>query len=242
MRKGFTLIELLVVIAIIAILAAILFPVFAKAREKARQTACLSNMKQVGLAFMTYAQDYDEKLPNPFDYYLIVAEGGYTSTGYCDTAHRTRWFVRIDPYMGNTAQQVCPSSPWKTAGGTHAGKNEYSYGMNWDMAKGQYNTDTTKCDGMALAEINNPASKIIATDITYARGCDAHRLLQGAIYDNGNPTFCSLGTDCRHNGGANIAFCDGHAKWMKPENFYYRTHCGGTTNAANQKTYWLAAS
>ena len=63
-RRGFTLIELLVVIAIIAILAAILFPVFAKAREKARQTSCLSNVKQLGLGLMMYAQDYDEKLPS----------------------------------------------------------------------------------------------------------------------------------------------------------------------------------
>jgi prepilin-type N-terminal cleavage/methylation domain-containing protein len=63
-NKGFTLIELLVVIAIIAILAAILFPVFAQAREKARQTSCLSNCKQIGLSLQMYAQDYDETLPN----------------------------------------------------------------------------------------------------------------------------------------------------------------------------------
>ncbi|MEN6304741.1 MAG: prepilin-type N-terminal cleavage/methylation domain-containing protein, partial [Armatimonadia bacterium] len=67
-RRGFTLIELLVVIAIIAILAAILFPVFAKAREKARQSSCLSNMKQMGLACLQYAQDYDEVLPAGMGY------------------------------------------------------------------------------------------------------------------------------------------------------------------------------
>jgi len=236
MRKGFTLIELLVVIAIIAILAAILFPVFAKAREKARQTACLSNMKQVGLAFMTYAQDYDEKWPNPWDYYLIAAEGGQ----FCDTTSRHRWYKRIDPYMGNTGQQICPSSPWKTTNGPMAGKNEYSYGMNWNMAKGQYEQGTaTQGEGIAMAEINRPSEKILATDMTYGRGCDGHRLIQGAIYDPNNPTFCSLGSDPRHNGGCNIAWCDGHAKWMKPTEFYLFTHCGGPPrNETNGNKYW----
>src|ERR1700753_2397885 len=81
-RSGFTLIELLVVIAIIAILAAILFPVFAQAREKARQTTCVSNMKQIGLAVLMYANDYDEQLP----------------WGYADPI-RTTWYDLVEPYV-----------------------------------------------------------------------------------------------------------------------------------------------
>src|SRR6201996_2306617 len=94
-RRGFTLIELLVVIAIIAILAAILFPVFAQAREKARQTACLSNMKQIGLGFLQYTQDYDNTMPigegNPPSMYVVAA--------------------RIMPYVKNFGVFKCPSSP-----------------------------------------------------------------------------------------------------------------------------------
>ncbi|MBC7288466.1 MAG: prepilin-type N-terminal cleavage/methylation domain-containing protein, partial [Armatimonadetes bacterium] len=87
-HRGFTLIELLVVIAIIAILAAILFPVFSRAREKARAVTCISNMKQMGLAFMMYVQDYDE-----------IFQPTY------------RWKERLDPYMKNTELFKCPSRP-----------------------------------------------------------------------------------------------------------------------------------
>jgi len=96
-RHGFTLIELLVVIAIIAILAAILFPVFARARGKARQTACLSNQKQIGLAFMMYADDYDETLPSSYYY----QNGANSSRGY------VQWSGMIQPYVKNAGLFVC---------------------------------------------------------------------------------------------------------------------------------------
>ncbi len=98
-RNGFTLIELLVVIAIIAILAAILFPVFAQARDKARSTSCLSNQKQVGLAFLQYTQDYDETFP--------MSRQALTAN---DTGTRQNpWPVLIYPYMKNVAVVQCPS-------------------------------------------------------------------------------------------------------------------------------------
>src|SRR3954469_17430376 len=90
--RGFTLIELLVVIAIIAILAAILFPVFARARENARRAACQSNLKQIGLGIAQYTQDYDERLPGV---------GGQNTT--------YSWRSRIDPYIKSTQIFLCPS-------------------------------------------------------------------------------------------------------------------------------------
>src|SRR6184192_1344804 len=99
-RCGFTLIELLVVIAIIAILAAILFPVFAQAREKARQTACLSNLKQVGTGLMMYAQDYDETLP---------AQPNEVPKFWLDTAG-TNWCRGVLPYIKSRQVYICPSA------------------------------------------------------------------------------------------------------------------------------------
>jgi prepilin-type N-terminal cleavage/methylation domain-containing protein/prepilin-type processing-associated H-X9-DG protein len=105
-HKGFTLIELLVVIAIIAILAAILFPVFARAREKARQTACLSNVKQIGLGLLMYAQDYDEALP-------------FHCNGW---GWAICWAQAIQPYVKNDQLLKCPSL---------RGGDVTDYGYNW---------------------------------------------------------------------------------------------------------------
>src|SRR6266513_2903170 len=102
-RKGFTLIELLVVIAIIAILAAILFPVFAQAREKARGISCLSNMKQLGTAFQMYLQDYDEM--------VLPRYQACPSTGPAATPNiPTLWSNTIQPYIKNKQIMICPSA------------------------------------------------------------------------------------------------------------------------------------
>ncbi len=102
-RRGFTLIELLVVIAIIAILAAILFPVFAKAREKARQSSCQSNLKQIGLAFIQYAQDNDEKYP-------LVRAGYWLNPYNANKNERVCWRAAIHAYIKSTDVFACPSN------------------------------------------------------------------------------------------------------------------------------------
>jgi len=207
-RKGFTLIELLVVIAIIAILAAILFPVFARAREKARQTSCLSNTKQLGIATLSYAQDYDESYPL-----------GYRGTGgeYSPIQRTTKaagawvgWFDNIYPYIKNNQLYVCPSN-----GGTQ----DYNYNP-WMWPRSYKTVAPTR-----LAKITHPAETIMLYD-TYngLHPCGYPWVVNARAAPNceGKPAADYLTYKyARHNGGCNIAFADGHSKWLANSEFAY---------------------
>ena len=226
-RRGFTLIELLVVIAIIAILAAILFPVFAQAREKARQTQCQSNMKQIGLAMSMYAQDYDGKL----------VETEQTQNGYTPTLHPTNishganaacWRCMVEPYVKNTGVFSCPSTVEPLRIGMHyrlptltnpSDQNRHLW----------YNTANTLSDG----EIKNAAGTIVACDqqwvmntaepdpekwldqigrksVSYVRFPIQAPAYAYPYYDS-DPWRPSA----RHNGTANFLYYDGHVKAKK---------------------------
>jgi prepilin-type N-terminal cleavage/methylation domain-containing protein/prepilin-type processing-associated H-X9-DG protein len=225
-ERGFTLIELLVVIAIIAILAAILFPVFSRARENARKTACLSNLRQIGTALMMYCQDWDERFPP-----CALWDPNYASTGSF-----VAWFPALGPYVKNQQVFECPStngSKYSETFGTWwwippewRGTIRHSYGMNMYVGS---NGPAFWCSfsrgGRPLANIPNPA-EIVAV------GECAHLFIHnywGCIpapecgrFQAGYAQTCSAwcwqgGRDeryTRHMGGTVICFADGHAKWV----------------------------
>ncbi len=196
-RRGFTLIELLVVIAIIAILAAILFPVFAKAREKAHQCACESNLKQLALASLMYAGDWDEKLPS---YRLTNTYPGCV----------TYWWTVTQPYIKSTAILNCPTVP-----------DPRAYGINLaheGPCAGQFLLSQITRPAQTIMYADNAAKQNMATcvgepDTEY----DGPNVLYCPYCYQG--TFCwgmtgnGTGISKRHNGGANAAFVDGHVKW-----------------------------
>ena len=208
---AFTLIELLVVIAIIAILAAILFPVFAQAREKARQTGCLSNLKQIGTSTLMYVQDYDEAM------FPAWYDAGPAGNGH--------WFFRVSPYIksgkgtdwntGSMANEVrvCPSAP----------KGGFSYAMNTHVQNGE-----------SIAAFTHPAETILFGDAAavgeWGNNCAA--AFQWWPSQKSDGSFASTAADWaaldkdpqlssdpaydepryRHSTTANFAFADGHAK------------------------------
>ena len=250
--KGFTLIELLVVIAIIALLAAILFPVFAKAREKARQTACLSNEKQMGVALMQYMQDYDE----------IVPQGSYGGNN-CNVP---KWMDVLYTYVKNTAVFDCPddinaSVEYLPCGDTDAAglctngrRTSTSYhGFGTYAINGAYSAGKTfvggpfvqthNPQGKPLAAIGVPAttiflSEIVSSDVNYnnvsiswssevrnpyydatatppsVSEINVARSASGACGDVNGYSISNCLMSVPHSGGANVLWCDGHAKWL----------------------------
>ena len=214
-RKAFTLIELLVVIAIISILAAILFPVFARARESARRTSCLSNLKQQGLGVMMYVQDYDETFP--FTRANDTQTYGFST--YC------YWMVRIYPYTKNSQIFVCPSSSQETAAHNYtnpelggavslAGGNNHNYGAN-QYVMAFSSTADNKVDVVKLSALNAPSMLPIIFDCTMGVTNNLWRI----INPNDTNVFTSTSgpiveSYARHLGGSNILFADGHVKFL----------------------------
>ena len=219
-RAGFTLIELLVVIAIIAILAAILFPVFAKAREKARQASCQSNEKQIGIGILQYIQDNDEFLP-PAGSNGTAAGGPYSDS---DSGGKFgSWAQRIIPYVKSVQVYKCPSNPSSANlqnGGTDYNGNpafpiSYAVSLHYFGYQGDNPNPT--------ASINSPASKIMLGEQTAGNVS-----MVAADWVGGGNTIWRDRGFAGHTGRTNYLFGDGHVKSLKPSQTI-----GNTSNPYN---------
>ncbi|MEO7714710.1 MAG: DUF1559 domain-containing protein [Capsulimonas sp.] len=200
MAHAFTLIELLVVIAIISILAAILFPVFAKAREKARQASCQSNERQLGLGILMYAQDNDEFLPP------TSTDGGVL------------WPDLINSYLKNDKIRLCPSDSVSTLN---------SYGLN-EIAFPDFEDDD-HLPTQSLAAFQTPTDTIMLGELGVGSETDpndlktprqnAYKLTAPSSEINPGDT-ADARPSARHTDRANLTFMDGHVKAMRLEQFY----------------------
>lgn len=216
--KGFTLVELLVVIAIIAILAAILFPVFAQARENARKASCLSNLKQLALAVLQYTQDNDGR--------LIEYDGDNGSGAATSNWNR---FVPIQPYIKSYQIQFCPSAPSYKGGSNYTYVGYGQYGFPADSGDKKIYTAVVNCSPgyiyhpstTAMDSLPNASLTCMLGEIAYGGEADNYYITDGY----GGSAFGGTNSDAlfgwvvedRHLAGGNYAYMDGHAKWLKQE-------------------------
>jgi len=228
-RSGFTLIELLVVIAIIAILAAILFPVFARAREQARKASCQSNLKQIGLSIAMYVQDFDETYPMANMSYSAPNRDWYGD----DDLHSALWYTVMAPYVKNRQLYVCPT----------AGQIQYSGGYNWNISGTKYTAsdlgngfgfsasetgdrrETPNGGFVTMSMVQEPSNTVIVGDpssngynsngycLYIAASFSYYPVLHGGQvgpFTGKSPVVAPSNME----GGGNYLFADGHVKYV----------------------------
>jgi len=193
LRRRFTLIELLVVIAIIAILAAMLLPALARAREKARTISCMSSTKQIGLSLLMYADDNFDR--------MVPAAMWYTTTNYYNWLHQTR------PYVNSLEIHTCPSAAEYVWNGSATATTRVGHGF------AGRNGGPPSLSNLAVAQITKPTSCIMVGDsgrLTLGAG-DSYYLIDWSPDQSDNAVPPDYN---RHNNGANVVFCDGHGEWL----------------------------
>ena len=227
MRKAFTLIELLVVIAIIAILAAMLFPTFARARENARRSSCSSNMRQINLGVMQYTQDYDERLPSVLGGTAGQATIGgwiyYTTFGGTQAGNFDPTKGNLYPYVKSSQIFVCPSD---TDGQTTGN----SYAMNSCITSSNAPGGTSK----SLAAFDETSKWMLMCEESATSGTadqTTGSTNDGFFYESGEDNL-----SFRHLDGSNISFMDGHVKWYRPGQVRANGFAIGGTGAAPRGT------
>jgi prepilin-type N-terminal cleavage/methylation domain-containing protein/prepilin-type processing-associated H-X9-DG protein len=251
-RKAFTLIELLVVIAIIVILASILFPVFARARENARRSSCMSNLKQIGLGVMQYVQDNDERYPLS----QVARTGPWasipSSVNFSDSSN-IQWPHFIEPYVKSMQVYRCPS------GRATAANDKGVYG-HYGVSSAMFlptSTVVANQKSVAMAAVVSAANTYMIMDLGVFRASPANLKApssggdfipgtgEGSATNITGVVLASSITDLekdfnagRHFGGVNVVFADGHVKWLKSHTVYLEaakcpSNCDATKSAWN---------
>jgi prepilin-type N-terminal cleavage/methylation domain-containing protein/prepilin-type processing-associated H-X9-DG protein len=237
-RKGFTLIELLIVIAVMGILAALLFPVFSSARERARTTACSSNMKQLGMAFMQYMQDYNRRTPNAIDGAAMAGNDKNTNNKYSGWTFYQIFGTKdneldpdagaaqfdpqkgsLFPYVKSAAVYICPSDAEGEETGQSYAANACVFNKTKTCADGTGNVDTGTCRaGKSETRFRDPTSWMLLGEESRNRFHDAISSTDDAYINlKEGDTAYNNWFSTRHSDGGNILFLDGHIKWYKVE-------------------------